>query len=92
MVDDGQLKQLKSDRSRLETTLAEAGATIKGDRVLCPFHDDKEPSLIVTPDKNLWHCLGSCNEGGSAIDWIMKTKECRSVMRWRSFATAALQR
>ena len=24
----------------------------------CPFHDDKTPSLVVTPAKNLWHCLG----------------------------------
>jgi DNA primase len=41
---------------------------------LCPFHDDKEPSLIVTPDKNLWHCLGACNAGGSTIDWIMRAE------------------
>ncbi|NKC13270.1 MAG: hypothetical protein GKR94_32800 [Gammaproteobacteria bacterium] len=26
---------------------------------LCPFHDDKEPSLAISPDKNLWHCLGA---------------------------------
>lgn len=25
---------------------------------LCPFHNDKNPSLVITPDKNLWHCLG----------------------------------
>jgi hypothetical protein len=23
----------------------------------CPFHDDKTPSLVITPSKNLWHCL-----------------------------------
>ena len=39
---------------------------------LCPFHDDKEPSLVITPDKNLWHCLGACQTGGSVIDWVMK--------------------
>jgi DNA primase len=39
---------------------------------LCPFHDDHEPSLVVTPDKNLWHCLGACQQGGSVIDWVMK--------------------
>ena len=38
---------------------------------LCPFHDDHEPSLAVTPAKNLWHCLGACGKGGSAIDWVM---------------------
>jgi DNA primase catalytic core len=38
----------------------------------CPFHDDRTPSLVITPAKNLWHCLGACNEGGTAIDWVMK--------------------
>ena len=37
----------------------------------CPFHDDAEPSLIVSPDKNLWHCFG-CQIGGGPIDWAMK--------------------
>jgi len=40
----------------------------------CPFHDDKTPSLVVTPDANLWHCLGACNVGGSVIDWVMKVE------------------
>ena len=37
----------------------------------CPFHDDKEPSFVVTPRKNLWHCMG-CDAGGSVIDLVMK--------------------
>ncbi|MFO0571940.1 MAG: CHC2 zinc finger domain-containing protein [Polyangiaceae bacterium] len=41
---------------------------------LCPFHDDREPSLVITPEKNLWHCLGACQAGGSAIDWVMKAE------------------
>jgi DNA primase len=40
----------------------------------CPFHDDREPSLVVTPEKNLWHCLGACQAGGSVIDWVMRTR------------------
>jgi DNA primase catalytic core len=38
---------------------------------LCPFHDDHDPSLIVTPATNLWHCP-PCGLGGSPIDWVMK--------------------
>ena len=38
---------------------------------LCPFHEDREPSLVVTPSKNLWHCFG-CGLGGGVIDWVMK--------------------
>jgi DNA primase catalytic core len=45
------------------------GADLLG---LCPFHDDRNPSLVITPAKNLWHCLGACNMGGTAIDWVMK--------------------
>jgi DNA primase len=45
------------------------GANLIG---LCPFHDDHEPSLVITPAKNLWHCLGACQQGGSVIDFIMK--------------------
>ena len=47
------------------------GADLLG---LCPFHDDRNPSLVITPAKNLWHCLGACNAGGTAIDWVMKAQ------------------
>jgi DNA primase len=40
----------------------------------CPFHDDKTPSMVVTPAKNLWHCLGACQTGGTVIDWVMKSE------------------
>jgi DNA primase len=40
---------------------------------LCPFHDD-EPSFVVTPAKNLWHCLGACQVGGSVIDFVMRAE------------------
>ena len=39
----------------------------------CPFHDDRTPSLVITPANNLWHCMGACNVGGTVIDWVMKT-------------------
>ena len=39
----------------------------------CPFHDDKTPSMKITPENNLFHCFG-CGEGGSVIDWVMKTQ------------------
>jgi len=41
---------------------------------LCPFHNDHEPSLVITPSENLWHCLGACNCGGSVIDWVMRAE------------------
>ena len=47
------------------------GADLLG---LCPFHDDHEPSLVISPKKNLWHCLGACQTGGSVIDWVMRSR------------------
>src|SRR5690606_15481522 len=44
---------------------------------LCPFHDDREPSLVITPSKNLWHCLGACQAGGTVIDWVMRAEGVR---------------
>ena len=38
----------------------------------CPFHNDRTPSLVITPAKNLWNCLGACNAGGTCIDWVMR--------------------
>ncbi len=52
-------------------TLKRHGADLIG---LCPFHDDKEPSLVISPKNNLWHCLGACQAGGSVIDWVMKSE------------------
>lgn len=40
----------------------------------CPFHADRTPSLVVSPSKNLWHCLGACQTGGSVIDWVMRAE------------------
>ena len=38
---------------------------------LSPFSKEKTPSFIVTPAKNLWHCMSS-GQGGSVIDFVMK--------------------
>jgi DNA primase catalytic core len=51
--------------------LEKRGADLHG---RCPFHDDRTPSLVITPAKNLWHCLGACQTGGSVIDWVMKAE------------------
>ena len=38
---------------------------------LCPVHDDREPSLVVNRQKNVWNCLGACGKGGDVIQWVM---------------------
>ena len=48
--------------------LKKAGKHYKG---LCPFHPDKNPSFIVNPDRNTFHCFG-CGEGGDIYSFFMK--------------------
>jgi len=41
---------------------------------LCPFHDDRNPSLNIDPAKNVWHCKGACGEGGDVILWVQRAE------------------
>jgi DNA primase catalytic core len=70
-----ELERLRSEIS-VERLVEAAGIALKpaGKDLLghCPFHDDREASLVVTPAKNLWHCF-ACQIGGGPIDWVMKS-------------------
>lgn len=70
----GRLKEQVSLVSLAEAagvTLHRTGSDLTG---CCPFHEDGTPSLVISPAKNLWHCLGACQAGGSVIDWVMRAE------------------
>ncbi|MGQ0644648.1 MAG: DNA primase [Elusimicrobiota bacterium] len=50
-------------------SLKQSGARWKG---LCPFHNERTPSFFFMPDKGLWHCFGSCQEGGDVFKFVMR--------------------
>jgi DNA primase len=50
--------------------LKKAGANYS---TLCPFHKEKTPSFIVSPDKQMFHCFG-CGESGDSISFLTKYK------------------
>jgi len=76
-VPEHEIERLKKEISVVRLAEARGVALARsGDNLLglCPFHDDREPSLVITPEKNLWHCLGACQAGGSVIDWVMRAE------------------
>lgn len=75
-IPDDELERIKRETDLVALVQA-AGVDLRrhGANLIgrCIFHSDETPSLVITPSKNLWHCLGACQAGGSAIDWVMRT-------------------
>ena len=61
-------------------TLRKSGVNYKG---LCPFHDDKTPSFMVSPARQICKCF-SCGEGGNAVNFLMKHEQITypEALRW----------
>jgi DNA primase len=73
-----EIQEIKQ-RLRIETVLARFQLTPDhNNRLKCPFHDDKTPSMQVYPKTGTWTCFSSnCSAGsGDQIDFIMKKEGC----------------
>ena len=61
-------------------SLRKAGVNYKG---LCPFHDDKTPSFMVSPARQICKCF-ACGEGGNAVNFLMRHEQITypEALRW----------
>jgi DNA primase len=72
------MDQIEEVRSKLDivqfisesVSLKKAGRNYKG---LCPFHAEKTPSFMVSPERQIWKCFG-CGRGGSVFNFLMETE------------------
>ncbi|MCL6371249.1 toprim domain-containing protein [Pectobacterium polaris] len=75
-IPESELQHLKAAVSLVEVVRGQGRKVVKRGKdyaVLCPFHQEKTPSCVISPEKNLYHCFG-CDAGGSVLDWVMKTE------------------
>ena len=61
-------------------TLRKSGSNYKG---LCPFHNERTPSFVVSPARNTCHCFG-CGQGGNPVSFIMEHEQMTypEALRW----------
>ena len=85
MIDRQTVDKIKDAANIVEVvsefvTLRKSGANYKG---LCPFHNEKTPSFMVSPARNTCHCFG-CGKGGTPITFIMEHEQMTYVeaLRW----------
>jgi len=71
------------DKEHTISSIAEGyGIKVKGNKMICPFHEDKDPSLSFDDEKGYFNCFG-CNVKGDVIEFKRRLMELGDKKRRR---------
>ncbi len=68
--------EIKSRLDIVETVSSYAALKKSGRylKALCPFHTEKTPSFIVSPERQSWRCFGACATGGDVLSFVSRAE------------------
>ncbi len=65
------LKKLINENLKITEVAERYGIKVKNKKAKCPFHKDKNPSLSLSNEKNVFHCFG-CGAKGDIIEFVRR--------------------
>lgn len=71
---EGAISQIKSKLDIVEFigSYIPVKKTGRNFKAVCPFHKEKTPSFVISPERQIWHCFGACGDGGDVFKFLMK--------------------
>lgn len=72
-LSDDVIKEIRTSANIVDIIGEYLKVTPKGKNyvAVCPFHDDHSPSLVISPDKQIFNCF-TCRTGGNVFSFVMK--------------------